>query len=433
MHGSRSINRVYRMAQATLASLLMLVVLLSPVGAQASMTSDPRPDVIVVGDSVSNAMGVASPLIDAWPRRLERLGGVSVVNRSVGGDTTEKAVARFDSDVVSAAPKAVIILVGLNDLRRSIPMETIRANYRWMAQRALAAGIKPYLGTITPLRSPWAPIKQIDDWMREYSAQTPGVGLIDFYRALEFPPGSGMTTFIVPVDYCHPNANGHWLMTLPALSSIIASGEPRPTSLTMMAAKKPGTAGYSLSGNLQADRVGLPGQRLILQVAYPGGGFSDVSDSVSYSSARTTEPGRYTLSIPLGREARYRLRYEGTDLFAATAPTAWAQIGRAASLTTPTAPAVLSPGKAVTVSGFLRPRHASGTHPVEIRVYKYEDGSWRPRGFVQAVASGYSDYTKYSCRLTLPTMGRWRLRAYAPADADHFSRWSAGFRYVTVR
>ena len=64
--------------------------------------------------------------------------------------------------------------------------------------------------------------------------------------------------------------------------------------------------------------------------------------------------------------------------------------------------------------------------------YRYVRGTWRKYGYVSAPVSNYSSYSKYSHSLKLRYTGRWRLRAYAPADTLHAGAWSRGYDYVTV-
>jgi len=33
----------------------------------------------------------------------------------------------------------------------------------------------------------------------------------------------------------------------------------------------------------------------------------------------------------------------------------------------------------------------------------------------------------------LPYKGKWRVRAYAPADSKHSAAWSSGYDYITVK
>jgi hypothetical protein len=93
-------------------------------------------------------------------------------------------------------------------------------------------------------------------------------------------------------------------------------------------------------------------------------------------------------------------------------------------------------GKAATVYGYLKPHHAKGSYPVRIYKWRRAGGKWRSSGYVKAKASDYSNgptYTKYSKSLSLSSRGKWRLRAYHPADAGHAGSWSSGYDYVTVK
>ncbi|PKQ16760.1 MAG: hypothetical protein CVT67_03025 [Actinobacteria bacterium HGW-Actinobacteria-7] len=100
---------------------------------------------------------------------------------------------------------------------------------------------------------------------------------------------------------------------------------------------------------------------------------------------------------------------------------------------TPVAPRRMSKSKYYSVYGSLRPRHTKGSYPVRIYKYRYVGGAWKSGGYVKAKASNYSSYTKYARSIRLPYAGKWRLRAYAPADSSHAASWSSGYDYVTVR
>ena len=110
-----------------------------------------------------------------------------------------------------------------------------------------------------------------------------------------------------------------------------------------------------------------------------------------------------------------------------------------ASVGTPRAPSKMSHSKSYAVYGYLKPRHTRGTYPVRIyRWKKSSSGSWKRYGDpVKAKASDYSSngqlYSKYSVKMRLAKAGKWRLRAYAPADSGHVATWSSGYDYVTVK
>ncbi len=104
-----------------------------------------------------------------------------------------------------------------------------------------------------------------------------------------------------------------------------------------------------------------------------------------------------------------------------------------ASVGNPVAPRTMTRGRYYTVTGSLKPRHTAGTSPVRIYRYRYVGGKWKSYGYVNAKVVNRLSYSKYTKRMSLPAAGRWRLRAYAPTDAQHFGTWSAGADYVTVR
>jgi hypothetical protein len=104
-----------------------------------------------------------------------------------------------------------------------------------------------------------------------------------------------------------------------------------------------------------------------------------------------------------------------------------------AYVATPIAPTTMSHTRYYTVYGYLKPRHASGSYPVRIYKYRYVSGHWKSYGYLSAKASNHSTYTKYSRSIKLPYKGKWRVRAYAPADSGHVATWSSGYDYVTVK
>ncbi len=105
----------------------------------------------------------------------------------------------------------------------------------------------------------------------------------------------------------------------------------------------------------------------------------------------------------------------------------------APALSDPVAPRTMSRTRSYVVYVTLKPRHAAGTRPVRIYRYRLVSRVWKSYGYVSATAANYSTFTKCSARVRLATKGKWRLRAYAPADSRHAAKWSTGFDYVTVR
>jgi hypothetical protein len=85
----------------------------------------------------------------------------------------------------------------------------------------------------------------------------------------------------------------------------------------------------------------------------------------------------------------------------------------------PKAPARVRAGAPFAVSGTLSPQHPAGAQSVAVRCYLRAGAAWVLKRTVWATNADTGDATLYGARLVLGTPGRWRLRAYAPADADH--------------
>ena len=103
------------------------------------------------------------------------------------------------------------------------------------------------------------------------------------------------------------------------------------------------------------------------------------------------------------------------------------------SLGAPVAPKTMKKSKSYTVYGSLKPEHTKGTKPVRIFKYKKVGKKWVRKGYVMAKAYNYKTYTRYKVKMKLTSRGRWRLRAYAPADSKHAATWSTKYDYVTVK
>jgi len=95
-------------------------------------------NIIAFGDSLTAGYG-AQPGED-YPSRLAAIAGTPVINAGVSGDTTDTALARIDTDVLSRDPRVVIVGLGGNDFLRSAPIATTEANLRTIIEKIHAAG-----------------------------------------------------------------------------------------------------------------------------------------------------------------------------------------------------------------------------------------------------------------------------------------------------
>ncbi len=183
---------------------------------------------------------------------------------------------------------------------------------------------------------------------------------------------------------------------------------------------------YYLTGRLSANAQALPAKSMRLQ--YLSG--SSWRDTSVY--ATTDSNGYYKFALKPTSKAVYRATWSG-DAGHEGASGSSVTVVCKPSVGNPIAPSRMYRNRTKTVYGYLKPRHTAGSYPVRIYKYRYVSGKWKSYGYVKAKASNYSSYTKYSGSVKLAYRGKWRLRAYAPADSGHPSAWSSGFDYVTVK
>jgi lysophospholipase L1-like esterase len=97
-----------------------------------------------------------------------------VVNCGVNGERSDQIRARFERDVIAAAPRAVVIIAGVNDVYQGRSVEQITAHLAAMYAGAAAARIPVVAGSILPYNTATsdqnARMRRINDWIRRQPA-----------------------------------------------------------------------------------------------------------------------------------------------------------------------------------------------------------------------------------------------------------------------
>jgi lysophospholipase L1-like esterase len=191
-------------------------VRLDPIGLRvhealrAKAAAHAKPVVAMFGDS----------RIAMWtPPTVE---GYDVVNLGIGNQTTEQVLLRFDDDVAPLHPAALVIQVGVNDLK-ALPLfparqdEIVRdckANIARIVEKSRGLGAKVILLTIFSLgdvpiyrRAVWsaAPVAHAIDDVNAYLRSLAGdaVVVVDSAATLDGEPGKVKPSY--QVDYLHEN------------------------------------------------------------------------------------------------------------------------------------------------------------------------------------------------------------------------------------
>lgn len=160
---------------------------------------------------------IGASYVRGW--NLKEIAGARVVNRGVNGEQTFEMLSRFDRDVITVCPRAVIIWGYINDIFRSEKANIIdkldasRENLKKMAFKARAHSIQPILATEVTIcgrrgfreyAAAFAGkltgkecyqdyvnknVRAVNQWIREYSRDN-NVMLLDFESVLSDDTGS---------------------------------------------------------------------------------------------------------------------------------------------------------------------------------------------------------------------------------------------------
>jgi lysophospholipase L1-like esterase len=184
----------------------------------AARAEQDRNAVVFVGDSIT----------DGWTTLEQDFAdlGVKVANRGIGGDTTPNLVYRLQDDVLALQPKALVVLIGTNDLGEHTSPQQIAENLGELHRRIRAAHpqipiawclVMPRQGTDTfPDR-----IKDLNSRIKEMAQSDPRVTLCDTFTPLALPDGSSNPAMYVS-DRLHLNPTGYRVWR-DALYPIVAS------------------------------------------------------------------------------------------------------------------------------------------------------------------------------------------------------------------
>lgn len=178
--------------------------------------------IVCHGDSLTEGSDIDAAY--RWPVLLQNALGVAVVNTGIGGDTTAGLLSRFNQDVVSRKPIAVILMGGTNDFWWDLPVNTVMANLYSMAYQARHHDIAPVFGLPLPFdaeaaqKQPFSPPEAGYDRLHSMldrlaakmktAAEESEIPVLDFYGLFMDDRGRAKTDDLLE-DGVHPNKPGH--------------------------------------------------------------------------------------------------------------------------------------------------------------------------------------------------------------------------------
>lgn len=170
-----------------------------------------RGAVVFLGDSITHGWG-------------DDLGGnfptLKVANRGIGGDTSRGVLIRLKEDVLVLQPRAVVLLIGTNDLEQGAAPETITANIRLIlaALQRQQPGTPVVLCAVLPSsaskKRPADRIRHLNELLQAVAREQPQTTWLDLWPLFADPAGDAKPEEFP--DLLHPNAAGYakWAETL---------------------------------------------------------------------------------------------------------------------------------------------------------------------------------------------------------------------------
>lgn len=177
--------------------------------------------VVFLGDSITQGWG---------DDMGASFGSLKVANRGISGDTTRGMLLRLERDVLAVHPRAVVMLMGTNDLEEGDDARDIASNVREIARRLVRQDpempillCKVFPSSETMRRSA-KDIRRINGLCANYVKRIPQVTVLDTWSI--FANEDGDATRAEFPDLLHPNEQGYkkWADALrPALKKLTAT------------------------------------------------------------------------------------------------------------------------------------------------------------------------------------------------------------------
>jgi lysophospholipase L1-like esterase len=156
-----------------------------------------------------------------------------VLNRGVNGERSDQIAARFDRDVVSARPAAVVIIAGVNDIYQGKPATAVTAQLRAMFDRAATEKIPVIAGSILPYNTATGPqndaMHAVNAWIAAEAARDPRIRFVDTRAAVA--AAGDLDRLSGSPDGLHPDVDAYHRMAdaiEPVLRDVLGRTEVPP-------------------------------------------------------------------------------------------------------------------------------------------------------------------------------------------------------------
>jgi lysophospholipase L1-like esterase len=226
--------------------------------------------VVFFGDSITQGWGTD------FKKAFE---GMKLANRGIGGDTTRGMLLRLQDDVLSLHPKAVVLLMGTNDIEVEVPVEAIGRNFRKIvaALKAHDPKMPVVVCRIFPSsatkKRPKETILAVNELFAAAVKGDPQFTVLDTYALFANAEGDALPALFP--DLLHLNAAGYakWasalrpiFATLGYLDTQADDFKPDPGFVSLFNGKDLTGWGYRVTPPRKAPKVPKPDAPLVVEI-----------------------------------------------------------------------------------------------------------------------------------------------------------------------
>jgi lysophospholipase L1-like esterase len=192
--------------------------------------------IVCLGDSLTYGYEIRRSAV--WPTLTAKASGALVLNRGVNGITTIGMLGNFHADVIAEGADVALLMGGANDIMFNLDAAGAEKNLHLMAQRALNAGIRVFIGIPSPLcppiREDWMAMTDFAAALPVYAAYIERMKIfvrennyqgVDFCSAMfDYAKKNGTPLRSLFTDGVHLNEQGHKIFAKCFLRTLLEAG-----------------------------------------------------------------------------------------------------------------------------------------------------------------------------------------------------------------
>ena len=226
--------------------------------------------VVFFGDSITQGWGAD------FKKSFE---GMKLANRGIGGDTTRGMLIRLQEDVLSLHPKAVVLLMGTNDIEVEVPVEAIGRNFQKIvaALKAHDPKMPVIVCRIFPSsatkKRPKETILAVNELFAAAVKGDPQFTVLDTYALFANAEGDALPALFPDLLHLNPAGYAKWasalrpvFATLGYLDTQADEFKPEPGFVSLFNGKDLTGWGYRVTPPRKAQKVPKPDAPMFVEV-----------------------------------------------------------------------------------------------------------------------------------------------------------------------